>query len=151
MKSLFRWLAVPLAVLGLTLAAADVNQDQIKQAVETVLTDQNKAWNEGDLMRFMEGYARSEKMRFASDGKVLYGWQAALERYKTKYPDRAAMGKLEFSELDITVLSPDSALAFGRWMVAAQGKEFGGLFTLLFRKTDAGWKIVHDHTSSAKD
>ncbi len=77
------------------------------------------------------------------------GWQETLDRYKQRYPDRAAMGSLTFSDLDITVVSADAAVVFGRWRLITAKGEPNGLFTLLFRRTDAGWRIVADHTSAA--
>ncbi len=120
-----------------------------KQQIAAILDTQAQAWNRGDLDAFMEGYAKLPTLRFASGGTVTYGWQETLDNYKRRYPDRAAMGELTFSDLDITVLSPDSALVFGRWRLKTAKGEPHGLFTLLFRKTGAGWRIVADHTSAA--
>ena len=97
----------------------------------------------------MEGYAKIPTLRFASGGTVTYGWQETRDRYKQRYADRAAMGTLTFSDLDTTILSPDAALVFGRWKLKTEKGEPHGLFTLLFHKTDAGWRIVADHTSEA--
>jgi ketosteroid isomerase-like protein len=120
-----------------------------KDQIEHILTSQADAWNRGDLPAFMEGYAKIPTLRFASGDKVTYGWQETLDHYKARYPDSEAMGKLSFSDLDITILSPDSALVFGRWLLKTDRGEPHGLFTLLWRKTEAGWRIVADHTSAA--
>lgn len=119
-----------------------------KQAVGQVLADQAASWNKGDIDGFMEGYAKIPTLRFASGGTVTYGWQETLDRYKKHYPDRAAMGTLTFSDLDITLLAPDAALVFGRWRLKTEKGEPNGLFTLLFRKTDGAWRIVADHSSA---
>ena len=120
-----------------------------RQQIEQTLTEQAAAWNRGDLESFMAGYAKIPTLRFASGGKVTYGWQETLDHYKERYPDRAAMGTLTFSDLDITLLSPDAALVFGRWRLQTERGEPNGLFTLLWRKTETGWHIVADHTSAA--
>ena len=122
---------------------------EAKQQIEQVLADQAKAWNGGDIERFMEGYAKTPDLRFATGGTVTRGWQETLDRYKQRYPDRAAMGTLTFSDLDTAVLSPEAAVVFGRWRLKTLRGEPNGLFTLLFRRTDAGWRIVADHTSAA--
>jgi ketosteroid isomerase-like protein len=118
--------------------------------VHAVLADQVREWNAGRLDGFMEGYARSATTRFASGGDVMLGWQTVLERYQKRYGDRAAMGTLTFTDLDITVLAPDAAVAFGQWHLKREKDAPHGLFTLLLRRTPAGWKVVHDHTSSAE-
>jgi beta-aspartyl-peptidase (threonine type) len=59
------------------------------------------------------------------------------------------MGKLDFSDLEIMPLGPQSAMARGRWhLVMSDGKEPHGLTTLILRKFPEGWRIVHDHSSA---
>lgn len=96
----------------------------------------------------MQGYAQSDSLRFASGANVQRGWKAALERYKKSYPNKAAMGTLTFSDLEITTLAPDAALVLGRWKLHREKDEPEGLFTLVFRYTASGWRILHDHTSA---
>jgi ketosteroid isomerase-like protein len=139
-----------LALLFMTHQSQGAPGEQaIKTSVQTVLDEQVKDWNEGNIEKFMRGYHRADTTRFASGGDISRGWQTVFERYKKKYPDRAAMGKLTFSDLETTVLSEDAALVFGRWRLERVKDEPSGLFTLLFRKTPEGWRIVHDHTSAA--
>jgi len=57
------------------------------------------------------------------------------------------MGTLTFSQIEITKLGPEAALFMGRWQLARKNDQPHGIFTLLFRRTSAGWRIVHDHTS----
>ena len=118
--------------------------------IRVVLDAQVRAWNAGDLTGFMEGYARSERTRFQSGGDVSLGWQTVFDRYQKRYGDRASMGVLKFSEIEVTALAPDAALAFGRWRLERAQNAPSGLFTLLFRRTSSGWRIVHDHTSAAE-
>ena len=140
---LFSWTFSPAVA-----TAADATA--IQAGVRAVIDQQAKDWNAGDIANFMRGYDRSEKTRFASGGNITLGWQAVLERYQRTYSDKAAMGTLTFSEIDITVASEDTALAFGRWHLKRDKDEPSGLFTLLFRKMPDGWRIVHDHTSAAE-
>ncbi|MBO0801244.1 MAG: DUF3225 domain-containing protein [Blastocatellia bacterium] len=118
--------------------------------IRAVLTAQAAAWNEGKLEAFMDGYWHSPDLTFFSGGRKLSGWEATLERYRKTYQaEGKEMGKLEFSELDIQVLGENAALVRGRWRLKLKdGKESGGLFTLIFRRFADGWKIVHDHTSA---
>ncbi|HEY4580254.1 MAG TPA: DUF4440 domain-containing protein, partial [Candidatus Acidoferrales bacterium] len=94
------------------------------------------------------GYWKSEQTAFVGASGVFRGWRALRERYRRSYPDRAAMGKLAFSDLEITVLAPDAVLVLGRWQLERASDHPGGLFTLVARKFPEGWRIVHDHTSS---
>lgn len=146
MKSLLA-LASFVFVVARLAAAGDSGTPQ--REIAALLALQSAAWNRGDIDQFMQGYAPSDDLRFASGGTVTRGWRTTLERYKARYPDRAAMGRLEFTELEITVLAPDAALAFGRWKLTREKDAPNGLFTLTLRKTVDGWRIIQDHTSSA--
>ena len=117
--------------------------------IRAVLDQQAADWNAGSIAGFMRGYAPSDTTRFASGGEVMRGWQTVFDRYVKRYGDRATMGQLTFSAVEITVLSPAQALVFGHWRLDRKKATPQGLFTLLFRKTPEGWHIVHDHTSAA--
>ena len=127
--------------------------------IRAVLRAQVDAWNRGDIDSFMNGYARTNTIVFVSGDEVTRGWQTVRDRYLKKYNDRAKMGTLKFSNLEIEQLGPDSAVALGRWELKRasdpppQGSGVAGnphgRFTLIFRKTPGGWHIVHDHTSAA--
>lgn len=119
------------------------------EAVHAVLAAQVAAWNEGSLRGFMDGYARTDTLRFASGGSVRRGWQAALSGYERGYPDRSAMGTLRFDSLDVLGIAPDWAVVFGRWRLEREADAPNGLFTLVLNRRPEGWRIVHDHTSSA--
>jgi beta-aspartyl-peptidase (threonine type) len=128
-----------------------VESEQVN-AIRSVLETQQEAWNRHDLTGFMSGYWNSPKLTFFSGGNVAMGWQAALDRYKKNYQGEGKeMGKLDFSELRIEALGPESAFVRGAWKVTmSDGKTPHGLFTLVFRRFPEGWKIVHDHTSAAE-
>jgi len=141
-------LAVLLSACGAppTESASDVNPDQ---EIRNVLDEQVAAWNDGSLTGFMDGYWQSDSLRFASGGNIRTGWDETLAAYERGYPDRAAMGTLAFGDLDIQVLSPDWAMVFGHWMLEREQDRPSGFFTLLMQRRTEGWRVVHDHTSSA--
>ncbi len=119
-------------------------------AVRAVLDRQVLDWNKGDLDAFLVGYWNSPKVVFQSGGQRFDGWEAMRQRYRRRYQaEGRAMGRLEFSALDIEPLGPEVVLARGRWrLTMPDGTKPGGLFTVIFRKLPDGWKIIHDHTSA---
>jgi ketosteroid isomerase-like protein len=123
-------------------------EDQEMAAVRSVIEAQQAAWNRGDIEGYMDGYAREEATTFVSGDTITRGWQTVLERYRKRYDSPAKMGKLTFSELELKPLSPFYTMATGRWRLAREGDAPRGRFTLIFRRTVGGWRIVHDHTSS---
>ena len=64
-------------------------------------------------------------------------------------PPGTSADALTFSDLEITSLSADAAVVLGRWQIHRSTDEPSGRFTLILRKFKEGWRIVHDHTSSA--
>ena len=128
-------------------AQGDARSEKTRNEVRRVMSDQTAAWNAGDIEGFMRGYWNSPELKFVSGANVIKGWQPTLDRYKKNYDSRAKMGVLEFSDLEITVLSKDAAVVLGSWKLQREADAPGGKFTLIFRKFKDGWRIVHDHTS----
>jgi uncharacterized protein (TIGR02246 family) len=130
-------------------SAKENGKDGVIAEIRAVLSAQQEAWNRGDIDGFMNGYAHAETTVFVSGDEVTRGWQTVRDRYLRKYSDRAKMGTLTFSNLEIEPLGPDSAVVLGRWELKRANDNPHGHFTLIFRRTPDGWRIVHDHTSAA--
>ncbi len=122
-----------------------------ESAIRAVLNAQVDAWNKGDLEGYMKGYWNSPDLIFIAGGTENRGYQNTLERYKKSYQSAGReMGQLDFPELRITVLGPDSAYATGKFhLKMSNGKEPSGRFTLIIRKFSEGWRIIHDHSCSS--
>jgi len=121
-----------------------------EEPIRSVLQTQASQWNQGNIPAFMETYVKGDALRFSSEGTVQQGWDSTLQRYLTRYPSKEAMGRLEFEELKIKILSEKWAEVHGRYRLYREG-DYGnatGLFTLLMENTSDGWKILHDHTSA---
>jgi len=139
-------------ILMAALACAAPEQTSSSVAeIQSVLTVQQDAWNRGDIDAFMNGYARSAATVFVSQDEVSRGWETVRDRYRVKYSDRTKMGTLSFSEIEVTMLSPESAVVLGRWRLKRTDDEPHGRFTLILKHLPEGWRIVHDHTSAAKE
>jgi uncharacterized protein (TIGR02246 family) len=122
-------------------------QSKPEAAIRAVIEAQRDAWNRGDIEGYMDGYERSPDTSFLSGDNLTKGWQTVLDRYKKNYDTREKMGVLTFSDLEIRMLNNDSALVVGRWMLKRANDEPHGRFSLIFQRTKAGWRIIHDHTS----
>lgn len=118
-------------------------------AIRAVLDAQSAAWNRGDVEGYMDGYARSAGTALVSGDNLTRGWQTVLDRYKKNYNSREKMGTLTFSELEFSLLDRNTATVLGRWHLKRANDEPHGRFTLIFKRTKQGWRIIHDHTSSA--
>jgi uncharacterized protein (TIGR02246 family) len=122
-----------------------------KAAILQVLTDQQNAWNRGDIITFMRGYNDSPDTTFI--GKTIEkGYQPILARYQRIYATHDAMGNLDFSDTTVRMLGPDHAVVTGHFHLqrtAAGGGDAQGIFSLVFEKEAGAWKIILDHTSAS--
>lgn len=119
-----------------------------KAVILSVMNHQVEGWNNENIEAFMQGYAKSDSLHFASGGSVTYGWKNMLSRYQKRYSTRDSMGTLIFTGISIDLISNDAAVAFGTWKLKREKDQPWGLFTLVFKKLNGEWRIVHDHTSS---
>jgi ketosteroid isomerase-like protein len=146
---IFAGIVVLLLCAGVEATQKKPKEPKAAEAIRTLLDKQVADWNRRDLEGFMSAYWQTTELSFYSGGTKTYGWQQTIERYRNRYQSGGReMGQLDFSDLQIEMLSPTSAFVRGRWHLKMKDSEPGGLFTLIFRKLPNGWKIIHDHTSS---
>ncbi len=138
-----------LIMATLLLVCSFVIQAQPKDEVQIrkILDDQTKAWNKGDIDRFMNGYWENDSLMFIGKSGVTYGWQATLDSYKKGYPDTAAMGRLSFNILQVKRLSGEYYFVVGKWYLSRRIGDVSGYYNLLFRKISNRWVIIADHSS----
>ncbi|MDQ3333711.1 MAG: nuclear transport factor 2 family protein [Myxococcota bacterium] len=121
-----------------------------RDAVKAVLDAQATAWNKGDLDGYMNGYAKVDWLVFTSGGKVRRGWQETYDTFHGKYAQNpAAMGKLVFEILSIDSAGADGAVVLGNWILTNSPSDGRGVFSVILERRPDGWKVIHDHTSSA--
>ena len=131
-----------------TFGIAAFSQENEK-AIEKILLAQVAAWNAGDVEGYMRGYWNSDSTLFVSGGNLTQGYRGVLARYKKSYNTREKMGKLEFSDLQVRMISPILGVVTGVWRLHRANDQPWGRFTLLVEQKPEGWRIIHDHTSSA--
>ncbi|MCW2701937.1 MAG: hypothetical protein JWQ45_3472 [Blastococcus sp.] len=129
-------------------ATSRVDAARVRREVEAVLDRQLAAWSRGDIEALVATYLPSDDVRYASGAKVLRGVEQIRAGFRAAYPDRAAMGDLEFSHIETAALSASDALMFGQWVITRHSGVLRGLFSLHVRHTGQEWLVVSDHTSS---
>ena len=132
-------------------------QEAVRQELAGVLQTQVQAWNRGDLEAFVSVYA--EDAAFVSPSGLTRGRQAVLDRYRKRYPDKAAMGTLSLEVLETRLMWGIDASMLGdavaggihggsvvaRWTLAYPDKPAAaGLTLLVLQPRGDGWAIVQD-------
>ena len=125
--------------------AFDAKKDE--EAIRSVISAQQIAWNNGDIEAFMEGYWKSDSLQFMSARGMNHGWQETLEGYQEGYPSRAAMGTLSFEILQVTPLSRYNFVVMGKYHLTRAIGNLDGVFTLIYKKVDGKWVVIYDHTA----
>jgi len=120
------------------------NEDE--KLIKTVLMNQQNAWNEGSIDKFMEGYWKSEELTFIGRSGVNRGWQTTLDNYKKGYPDKAAMGELIFEVLELNRLADGVYRMIGTYELKREKDNPSGIFTLIWQRIDGNWVITSDQT-----
>ena len=137
-----RWIGVVLLWVGIAAAQTD----ELVNAMRTAET----AWNRGDLEAFVRDYDDRPDTTFIGREVTRGNRQAILDRYRRGYPTKERMGTLSYSEMEVRMIAEGVAIMTGRFALkreASGGGDASGRFTLVWRRTPAGWKIIHDHSS----
>jgi len=151
--------SLPIVALAFTLLTPAILPAQAPDPLHTasrqelniikVLIAQENAWNKGDLAAYISAYKDSPDTIFVTH-QVSRGFDGLLDEYKHDYPNKAAMGTLAFSDLEVHPLDENFAVVIGKYHLERTKKDGGiveGLFSLVFENTDKGWKIIIDHTT----
>lgn len=115
-------------------------------SIKQVMKQQEIDWNNGDLEGFMEGYWKSDSLKFIGSRGINKGWQATLDSYKKGYPDKKTMGTLQFEVIKLEALSPTVCHMIGRYTLIRENDKPSGVFTLVWKLIDGKWVIVIDQT-----
>lgn len=122
----------------------------VDRALRAVMEKSAADWNRGDLDAFATSYLNSPDIVFVGK-QVSHGYAQMLARYRKNYPTAEARGTLTYSNLEVHPLDARFATVIGNCHLertAAGGGNFNCVFSLVFKKTAAGWKIVLDHSSA---
>jgi len=111
------------------------------------MDNQAKCWSNGDIDGYMEGYWKSDSLRFLDRRGLTKGWQTTLDNYKKSYPDKKAMGTLKFKHISFESMNDQNMFVVGKWVLEREKDTLGGYYSLLWRKIDGQWKVIFDHTN----
>ena len=123
------------------------DEKQDKAAIISVLRAQEKAWSQHDIEGYMQGYWKSDSLKFYGSSGLTYGWDKTLANYKRGYPTPKHTGTLKFIINDISRIENESYYVMGEYHLTREIGNADGVFMIIFRKIDGEWKIVADTSS----
>lgn len=114
-------------------------------AIRAVFDTTTAGWNRGELAVYLSAYTDSATAMGANGperGVNAIGDQMRAGFWRTGRP----VQNLHFEHLEIRPLGPDHALVTGQYVLRGAGRpDRTGWFTTIWRRTPAGWRMIHDH------
>ena len=135
-----------LVLIVVLVSCSSTNEAEDKQAILDVMKFQETAWSNYDIDGFMEGYWKSDSLKFYGANGLTRGWQTTLDNYKQRYPNKDATGTLSFTIDDISKVSHDAYSVMGQFHLERPIGNANGVFVIIFKKINGEWKIVADMT-----
>ena len=126
---------------------SQTNEETDVKAINKVLKKQRLAWSNNNLEEFMEGYWKSDSLKFYGSNGITYGWENTLEHYQKAYPTENHTGKLSFKINAITKISEGAYYVLGEFHLKREVGNADGIFMLIFKKINDEWKIIADTSS----
>ena len=144
MRNLTAFFILCLLFISSVSVAQKTSSTADRTAIKELLSIQQQAWSKGDIEGFMEGYWKSDSLKFFGQSGLTYGWEQTLANYKKGYPTTDHMGTLNFTIEDLTPIENDSYYVMGRYHLAREMGDAKGVFMIIFKRIDGAWKIVAD-------
>lgn len=109
-------------------------------------------WNRGDLAAFVDDYLPGSETTFIGSKGVLRGPDAIRAAYAPRFAPGGMRDSLSFELVDVDALAPDITNVVATYIlmrnVGGRDSVTGrGPTSLLMRRVDGRWRIVHDHSS----
>lgn len=117
------------------------------KAINKVLKKQRIAWSDNNLEEYMEGYWKSDSLKFYGSNGITYGWENTLEHYQKAYPTKEHTGKLSFRINDITKISEGAYYVLGEYHIKRDIGNADGIFMIILKNINGEWKIIADTSS----
>ena len=139
-----RKLFLILCLVSFSTGFSQNQEKEDKEAILSVMAQQEKAWSKNDLEGFMQGYWKSDSLKFFGSSGLTKGWQQTLNNYKKGYPTKEHSGTLNFTIKDISKIDEGSYWVMGEYDLKRSVGDANGVFIIIFKKIGGEWKIVAD-------
>ena len=119
----------------------------VEQALRGAFQVAEETWNRADLAGHVAMYADSATF-MTGRGPIVGRDRIAEVLRRGLWTDGKPNQQLAFHDLVVRPLGADHAMVTGRFVLAGGGKaEQTGRFSTVWRRTPAGWRMIHDHSS----
>jgi hypothetical protein len=128
-------------------SCSTATEEQDKKDILAIMDAQQIAWSKHDLEGFMQGYWKSDSLKFYGGNGVTLGWENTLANYKKSYPTPDHSGILKFKINDISKINEGAYFVMGAYHLTRSVGDAKGIFMIIFKKIQGEWKIIADTSS----
>lgn len=104
-------------------------------------------WNQGDMAAYLAAYRPDDGIAVLFRDQIVAGFAELEQLFTTTWTTEEAMGDFDTDGVVVRLIGPDLAIAKGQFEHQFPAEKVVGVFSHTWQKTDAGWKIIHEHTS----
>lgn len=156
-----RWIRSTLGAFALVACAPAVaphytptaaERARVHDEIVAMLANSAANWNRGDLDAFVTDYLPGSETTYIGSRGVLRGPDAIRAAYAPRFAPGGVRDSLSFELVDVDPLAPDVLNVIATYILArhVNGRDSvtaRGPTSLVMRRVDGRWRIVHDHSS----
>jgi len=125
---------------------------RLHDEIAAMLANSAASWNRGDLDAFVADYMPGSETTYIGSRGVLRGPVAIRAAYAPRFAPGGVRDSLSFELLDVDPLAPDVLNVIATYILArhVNGRDSvtaRGPTSLVMRRADGRWRIIHDHSS----
>jgi uncharacterized protein (TIGR02246 family) len=132
--------------------ASTAERASIRDQIAAMLVRSAANWNRGDLDAFVADYLSGDTTTYVGGRGILRGTPPIRAAYAPRFAPGGVRDSLSFVLLDVDPLAPDVVNVIARYVLARHvvGRDSvtaTGPTSLVMRRVEGRWRIVHDHSS----
>ena len=132
--------------------ASATERASVRDQIAAMMARSAANWNRGDLDAFVDDYLPGDTTTYVGGRGILRGTPPIRASYAPRFAPGGVRDSLSFVLLDVDPLAPDVANVIARYVLARHvaGRDSitaSGPTSLVMRRVQGRWRIVHDHSS----
>ncbi|MGH7021436.1 MAG: YybH family protein [Brevundimonas sp.] len=120
-------------------------------AVTNTLDAAAEAWSSGDVEAVMATYVADEPLLVFLGDTPIKGPDAVRAALEARAAQPGGLGQMTYEWFETLQFDVNTTVVSGRVVMRREGKTHRGLFTRVLRRTEDGWRIVHDQLAWGAD
>ncbi len=134
----------PAASIAVTPPVSVPTTAETFDAISNALDAAAEAWSSGDVEAVMATYVSDEPLLVFLGDTPLKGPDSVRAALQARAAQPGGLGQMTYEWFETLQFDVNTTVVSGRVVMRREGKTDRGLFTRVLRRTEDGWRIVHD-------